>query len=120
MGRSQSKQDINNNNNQIIKPIKMNLNNNNNNNSNNRNSSLIGSNSHLNSTKLSDPSIILEPFLYLGSAYGNRNVNLLDYLGITHVLNMACELPMNRELYSDRFKFIHILGLYSFIHLFIY
>ena len=122
MGRSQSKQDNNNNNNnQIMKPIKMNLNNNNNN-SNNRNSSLIGingSNSHLNSTKLSDPSIILEPFLYLGSAYGNRNVNLLDYLGITHVLNMACELPMNRELYSDRFKFIHILGLYLFIYLFI-
>jgi len=117
MGRSHSKQD---NNNQIIKPIKMNLNSNNSNN--NRNSSLIGingSNSHLNSTKLTDPSIILEPFLYLGSAYGNRNVNLLDYLGITHVLNMACELPMNRELYSDRFKFIHILGLYLFIYLFV-
>jgi hypothetical protein len=115
MGRSHSKQD---NNNQIIKPIKMNLNSNNSNN--NRNSSLIGingSNSHLNSTKLTDPSIILEPFLYLGSAYGNRNVNLLDYLGITHVLNMACELPMNRELYSDRFKFIHILGLFLFIYL---
>lgn len=117
MGRSHSKQD---NNNQIIKPIKMNLNSNNSNN--NRNSSLIGingSNSHLNSTKLTDPSIILEPFLYLGSAYGNRNVNLLDYLGITHVLNMACELPMNRELYSDRFKFIHILGLYLSIYLFV-
>ena len=70
--------------------------------------------SHMQQTKShathTDPSLILEPFLYLGSAYGMRNTKLLDYLGITHVLNMAVELPMNPDLYSDRFKFIHILA----------
>jgi len=57
---------------------------------------------------VNEPSFILEPFLYLGGSYGNRNAPLLYYLGITHVLNMAIELPMNPDLYNNRFKLKHI------------
>ena len=57
---------------------------------------------------VNEPSFVLEPFLYLGGSYGNRNAPLLYYLGITHVLNMAIELPMNPDLYNNRFKLKHI------------
>lgn len=57
---------------------------------------------------VNEPTLILEPFLYLGGSYGNRNAPLLYYLGITHVLNMAIELPMNPDLYNNRFKVKHI------------
>lgn len=57
---------------------------------------------------VNEPSLVLEPFLYLGGSYGNRNAPLLYYLGITHVLNMAIELPMNPDLYNNRFKLKHI------------
>ena len=59
---------------------------------------------------VNEPSLILEPFLYLGGSYGNRNAPLLYFLGITHVLNMAIELPMNPDLYNNRFKLKHIPG----------
>lgn len=94
MGRSHSKQ------NETTNSIKINQ-------ANTRNSTILDFPAPV---KTSDPTLILEPFLYLGSAYGNRNTNLLDYLGITHVLNMAMELPMNPDLYNERFKFIHILA----------
>lgn len=96
MGRSHSKQ------NETMPTQSLNINN-----QMKRTSSII---EYSNKGTLNDPSLILEPFLFLGSAYGNRNTNLLDYLGITHVLNMAMELPMNPDLYNDRFKFIHILA----------
>ena len=58
-----------------------------------------------------DPNLILKPFLYLGSAYGMRNPSLLEYLGVTHVLNMAMELPMSFELINNpRIKLRHILA----------
>lgn len=60
---------------------------------------------------LKDPNLIVRPFLYLGSAYGMRNPSLLEYLGITHVLNMAMELPMSYEIINNpRIKLKHIFA----------
>jgi hypothetical protein len=106
MGRSHSKE------NDTPAPIR-NYNNGSSNSLNNSRSNILTDFGHMqpkSPVTHTDPSLILEPFLYLGSAYGMRNTKLLDYLGITHVLNMAVELPMNPDLYSDRFKFIHILA----------
>lgn len=47
-----------------------------------------------------DPALIIEPFLYLGSAYAASNPKVLQYYGITHVLNVAMELPVH-----NRFNF---------------
>ena len=46
---------------------------------------------------LVDPSLITH-FLLLGGAMVNKNPELVAYLGITHVVNMAVELPPSYEL----------------------
>lgn len=51
---------------------------------------------------LRDPSLILWPYLFLGSNAPNKNPNILRQLGITHVLNMAYECDPSIELLSDR------------------
>jgi protein-tyrosine phosphatase len=38
-----------------------------------------------------EPTPIIKPFLYLGGMYARKNPHVLEYLGITHVLNMAAE-----------------------------
>jgi len=58
---------------------------------------------------LNDPSLILSPYLYLGSNLGNRYPKHLKMLGITHVLNVAIELAPNYELLMDpSIKYKHI------------
>lgn len=51
---------------------------------------------------LPDPSLILPPYLYLGGSFINRNPNYVNFLGITHVLNMAYEQTPNAELANGR------------------
>jgi hypothetical protein len=50
---------------------------------------------------LQDPSHIA-PYLLLGGSLVNKNPELVSYLGITHVVNMAVELPPNFELVANR------------------
>jgi hypothetical protein len=58
---------------------------------------------------INDPSLILSPKLYLGSNIGNRYPMLLKNIGITHVLNVAIELPPNYELLMDpEIRYKHI------------
>ncbi len=52
-----------------------------------------------------EPSPIIANFLYLGGYWSMNNVELLELLGITHVLNLAIELPINSQLfYNTRIK----------------
>ena len=45
-----------------------------------------------------EPSMVVDKFLYLGGYWSLYNSDLLNYLGITHILNMAKELPPKTEL----------------------
>jgi protein-tyrosine phosphatase len=57
----------------------------------------------------SDPAMIIAPFLFLGSSFASQNPKMLEQLGVTHVLNMAMELPIHYELInSQRIKVKHI------------
>jgi protein-tyrosine phosphatase len=38
-----------------------------------------------------EPTLIINPFLYLGGMYARQNPWVLDHLGITHILNVAAE-----------------------------
>ncbi|CAF0730379.1 unnamed protein product, partial [Brachionus calyciflorus] len=49
-----------------------------------------------------DPSFVLRPFLYLGGASVNQDPNLVNYYGITHILNLAYEITPNMHLYRNR------------------
>lgn len=50
---------------------------------------------------LQDPSLIT-PYLLLGGAMVNKNPDLVNYLGITHVVNMAVELQPSIDLVGKR------------------
>lgn len=50
---------------------------------------------------LQDPSVITS-YLLLGGAMVNKNPELVNYLGITHVVNMAVELMPHMELIGKR------------------
>ena len=52
-----------------------------------------------------EPSPIVTPFLFLGGHWSMNNSELLDFLGVTHVLNLALELPVTQQLlYNPRIK----------------
>lgn len=58
---------------------------------------------------LPEPSLIIPPYLYLGGSHLNKNPHLSDYLGITHIINMAMELRPHEDLHmSPRIKYLHI------------
>ena len=46
--------------------------------------------------------------LYLGAAHHARNVELLDQLRITYVLNVAAHEIRTEELYGDRYKCMRV------------
>ena len=46
-----------------------------------------------------DPALIIEPFLYLGSAYAASNPKVLQYYGITHVSDYT--LPDDPHMHSE-------------------
>lgn len=61
------------------------------------------------SSQYQDPSLIIEPYLYLGGASINLNPKLANYYGITHILNMASEQAPNMQLFGNRnIKYKHI------------
>lgn len=63
---------------------------------NNNNIGVVGSQEKPNTVVIpDDPAMIVEPFLFLGSAYAVRNQNVLDFYGITHVLNVARLVPVD-------------------------
>jgi hypothetical protein len=70
--------------------------------------------SHSSSTQfldynINEPSQIVSSFLFLGGHWSMNNVELLEFLGITHVLNLAVELPISTQLmYNTRIKTKHI------------
>lgn len=43
---------------------------------------------------INEPTLIVQPYLYLGSAHAVHNVPVLEHLGITHVLNVSAESPV--------------------------
>lgn len=56
-----------------------------------------------------DPSLIIEPYLYLGGASINLNPKIANYYGITHILNMASEQAPNMQLFaSPNIRYKHI------------
>jgi hypothetical protein len=56
-----------------------------------------------------EPTLIIAPYMYLGGAHVNRNPHLTDYLGITHILNMAVELRPHDELNNHAsIKYMHM------------
>jgi hypothetical protein len=56
-----------------------------------------------------DPTAILS-YLYLGGNAVNKNPQMAQYLGLTHVLNMAMELTPNEDLQRvvQNMKYLHI------------
>lgn len=69
---------------------------------------ISGRNSFYNN-QYEDPSLIIEPFLYLGGASINLNPKLANYYGITHILNMASEQVPNMQLFSNlNIRYKHI------------
>lgn len=50
---------------------------------------------------LADPSLVT-PYLLLGGSMVNKNPELVNYLGITHVVNMAIEIQPNYDLVNKR------------------
>eukprot|EP01098_Paradermamoeba_levis_P014637 TRINITY_DN7073_c0_g1_i1.p1 TRINITY_DN7073_c0_g1~~TRINITY_DN7073_c0_g1_i1.p1 ORF type:complete len:175 (+),score=30.79 TRINITY_DN7073_c0_g1_i1:39-563(+) len=54
------------------------------------------------------PSLILEPFLYLGSATDATDIASLDQHGITHILNLAAAEVATAGFYGDTRKEVHI------------
>ncbi len=61
---------------------------------------------------LNEPSLIIENFIYLGGHWSYNNPELLIYLGITHVLNLARELPIIR-IKGKKIKIKHIKAIDS-------
>lgn len=61
-------------------------------------------NGHLlyNDLGINEPSLVLEQFLYLGGHWSLNNPDLLNYIGITHVLNMAAEMPVVTNVLLNR------------------
>ncbi|CAF1004711.1 unnamed protein product, partial [Brachionus calyciflorus] len=56
-----------------------------------------------------DISLIIQPYLYLGGGSINRNPQLANFYGITHILNMASEIAPNMDLFGNRnIKYKHI------------
>lgn len=56
-----------------------------------------------------EPSMVVDNFLYLGGYWSLYNPELLNYLGVTHVLNMAKEVPPKALLpLPSRIKVKHI------------
>lgn len=56
-----------------------------------------------------EPSMVVDNFLYLGGYWSLYNPELLNYLGITHILNMAKELPTRAQLpLPSKIKLKHI------------
>lgn len=55
-----------------------------------------------------EPSLVLDQFLFLGGHWSLNNPDLLNYFGITHVLNLAAELPVNNLLISRNIRVKHI------------
>lgn len=49
-----------------------------------------------------EPTLIIKPFLYLGGMYARKNPRILEYLGVTHVLNMAAELHLDTVYLTNR------------------
>lgn len=56
-----------------------------------------------------EPSLIINSYLYLGSAYATHNPVVLERLGITHLLNMSAETPVDKNL-NKRFVVKHIMA----------
>lgn len=54
---------------------------------------------YYNAPTSTEPSFIID-HIYLGGHWSLNNPQLLSYVGITHVLNLAHELPIGSELKS--------------------
>lgn len=65
---------------------------------------MVRANAYHNKFELLDnePSLIINPFLYLGGMYARQNPIVLEHLGITHILNMAAEQHLDTVLLSNR------------------
>jgi len=67
-----------------------------------------------NELNLTEPSLVLDSFLFLGGHWTYTNTDLLTYLGITHVLNLARELPVPRNFNKNtKLKIRHIKAIDS-------
>ncbi|RNA03391.1 dual specificity phosphatase 1 [Brachionus plicatilis] len=56
-----------------------------------------------------DPSLVIEPYVYLGGASINQNPKLANSYGITHILNMASDQAPNMHLFGNpNIKYKHI------------
>lgn len=65
------------------------------------------------SLNINEPSFIMD-HIFLGGHWSLSNPDLLSYVGITHVLNLAYELPIGKELKgTKKIKVKHIQALDS-------
>jgi protein-tyrosine phosphatase len=55
-----------------------------------------------------EPTQIVSPYLYVGSSYSNDNPQVLLNLGITHILNVSAETPVNVYKINWRIKWKQI------------
>lgn len=62
---------------------------------------------------LNEPSHVFDQFLFLGGHWSFNNPELLSHIGITHVLNLAQELPLDKRYSKNKIKVKHIKAIDS-------